>query len=124
MVKTGQRRSWCGQKYTVGKRDDNGWQIVWDGKGPGYLRFTDRELEVDELISDIAAADPAISPAHYKGNCSFEAIDVVEGFGLNYRLGNVIKYVLRADKKGKPVQDLKKAVWYLQREIAKREDGK
>lgn len=68
--------------------------------------------------------DPAISPTHYKGNGTFEAIDVIEAFQLNYRLGNVIKYVLRADKKGKPVQDLKKAVWYLQREIAKREEGK
>ena len=45
----------------------------------------------------------------------------IEAKDLNYRLGNVIKYVSRAEKKENPLVDLKKAAWYLNREIATRE---
>lgn len=55
-------------------------------------------------------------PKHYQSQ-DIEAIDVIEGFELNYNLGNVVKYVLRAGKKGLRVIDLKKAAWYLDREI-------
>ena len=47
-------------------------------------------------------------------------IDFIEAKDLNYRLGNVVKYVSRAGKKGDPIEDLEKALWYLQREIAAR----
>lgn len=43
-------------------------------------------------------------PEHYSDN-GIEAIDVIEGFELNFNLGNVIKYILRADKKGNKKQD-------------------
>jgi hypothetical protein len=61
------------------------------------------------------------SPAHYQAANGLEAIDVIEGFGLNYRLGNAVKYLLRAGKKdpAKRRQDLEKARWYVQREIEK-----
>jgi len=55
-------------------------------------------------------------PPHYTVN-GIEVIDVIENYKLNYKLGNVVKYVLRADLKGNRLQDLKKALWYLQREI-------
>ena len=64
--------------------------------------------------------DDPINPSHYKQN-GIEVIDVVEAYVLNYRLGNVIKYVLRHSQKGKPLEDLKKARWYLDREISKHE---
>lgn len=48
-----------------------------------------------------------------------ECIEVIEAFGLNFHLGNVVKYVLRHDKKASPLQDLKKARWYLDREISR-----
>lgn len=57
-------------------------------------------------------------PDHYISS-SIEAIDVIEGFELNFNLGNVIKYILRADKKGNKKQDLEKAEWYLKRELQK-----
>jgi hypothetical protein len=57
-------------------------------------------------------------PAHYKAQNGLEAIDVIEGFGLGFHLGNVVKYVLRSDRKGATVQDLQKADWYLRRQIA------
>jgi hypothetical protein len=66
------------------------------------------------------APDMVNHPPHYTVN-GIEVIDVIENYKLNYRLGNVVKYVLRADLKGNRLQDLKKALWYLQREIDKTE---
>jgi hypothetical protein len=57
-------------------------------------------------------------PAHYGGEDNpYEAIKVVEAWSLGFCLGNVVKYVSRAGKKGDPLEDLKKARWYLDREI-------
>lgn len=61
-----------------------------------------------------------INPDHYKAK-QFQVIDVIEGFSLGFCLGNVLKYVLRAGKKGNALEDLKKARWYLNREIENRE---
>jgi len=62
-------------------------------------------------------ADMVNHPAHYKTG-GIETIDFIEAKGLNYRLGNVVKYVTRADHKGDRLENLKKAQWYLEREIA------
>lgn len=57
-------------------------------------------------------------PAHYGGaDNPYEAIKVIEAWGLGFCLGNTVKYIARAGKKGATVQDLKKARWYLDREI-------
>ena len=63
-------------------------------------------------------ADPVNHPAHYKVG-GVETIDFIEAKNLNYNLGNVVKYLTRADHKGNRVQDLEKAMWYLKREIEK-----
>ena len=63
-------------------------------------------------------SDPVHSPSHYKSG-GIEVIDVIEAFELNFRLANVIKYVLRAGRKGDALEDLEKAAWYLDREIEK-----
>lgn len=55
-------------------------------------------------------------PSHYKSG-RIEAIDVIEDFKLNFNLGNAVKYILRAGKKGCRKEDLKKAIWYLHREL-------
>lgn len=57
-------------------------------------------------------------PAHYQGN-GLEAIDVIEAFDLGFNMGNAIKYILRAGKKGDKCEDLAKAQYYLAREILK-----
>lgn len=62
------------------------------------------------------------SPSHYTHG-KIEPIDAIEDWNLNFRLANVVKYVARAEHKGKPLEDLKKALWYLQREIDKRESN-
>ena len=66
-------------------------------------------------------SDPVHNPPHYKSG-GIEAIDVIEAFELNFRLANVIKYVLRAGRKGDALEDLEKAAWYLDREIDKLEE--
>lgn len=61
-------------------------------------------------------------PEHYGGDTPYEAIKVIEAWNLNFRLGNCVKYINRADSKGTRLKDLKKAAWYLNREIAKEEE--
>jgi len=56
------------------------------------------------------------SPPHYTTG-GIETIDFIEAKQLNYNLGNVVKYITRADHKGNRVEDLRKAKWYLEREI-------
>jgi Protein of unknwon function (DUF3310) len=57
-------------------------------------------------------------PDHYGGeDNTYEAIKVVEAWELDFHLGNVVKYVSRAGKKGDALEDLKKARWYLDRKI-------
>lgn len=59
-------------------------------------------------------------PKHYNAG-RIEVIDAIEDWKLGFHLGNVVKYVARAEHKGKPLEDLKKAVWYLNRAIEKLE---
>lgn len=64
--------------------------------------------------------DPVNHPRHYTSHPSgIEVIEITRHMGFN--LGNVVKYVLRCDLKADAVEDLRKARWYLDDEIAKRE---
>lgn len=58
-------------------------------------------------------------PVHY--NKGIETIDYIESWEMNFNRGNIIKYVTRSPYKGKELEDLKKARFYLDREIAKLE---
>jgi hypothetical protein len=70
-------------------------------------------------------AEAVNHPAHYGGAANpYEAIKVIEAWGLGFCLGNTVKYISRAGKKDSMLQDLKKAAWYLAREIANMEEGK
>ena len=61
-----------------------------------------------------------IHPPHYGGDTTYEAIKVIEAWKLNFHLGNVVKYISRSGKKQIcPIEDLKKARWYLDRHIEK-----
>ena len=59
-------------------------------------------------------------PSHY--NQGIEAIDIIESWDLNFSLGNAIKYILRSPYKGKQIEDLEKARWYIDREINRLKD--
>ena len=75
-------------------------------------------------------ADNVNHPAHYTAG-KIEVIDFIEDKKLNFNLGNVVKYVARCGRKkssgksmeAKALEDLKKARWYIEREIATREKG-
>jgi hypothetical protein len=70
------------------------------------------------FTSNESVADNVNHPAHYKVG-GIETIDFIEAKNLSYHLGNVVKYIARADSKGNREEDLLKARWYLNREIAK-----
>lgn len=85
----------------------------------------DALVPVDEPVPN----DPVDHPTHYTSSaakCSacghrIECIDVTES--MPFTLGNAVKYLWRAGLKGSAVEDLKKAIWYIDREIKRREKG-
>jgi hypothetical protein len=66
--------------------------------------------------------DAVNSPSHYTVG-GIETIDFIEAKRLDYNLGNVVKYVTRADYKGNKLEDLQKALWYLNRAVDKATKG-
>ena len=62
-------------------------------------------------------------PEHYGGDTTHEAIKVIEAWDLNFNLGSALKYIRRAGKKpgAETLEDLKKARWYVNREVERRE---
>lgn len=86
----------------------------------GHTRFDGADDIYGEQIIAKPVHDAVNHPKHYTSHASgVECITITEHFGFN--LGNVIKYLWRAEEKGAPIEDLKKAAWYLNREIQKRE---
>lgn len=67
--------------------------------------------------------DPVNAPSHYLRS-SITPIDAIEAWGLGFSLGNAVKYIARAGYKGDRLEDLKKAAWYLNREIQNMEKAK
>lgn len=60
--------------------------------------------------------DSVNNPEHYNIG-DIEVIDFIDSWNLNFNLGNVIKYVARCDYKGNKLEDLQKAIFYIEREI-------
>ena len=78
----------------------------------------DRMVEMFEPNERVEFKPDAVNhPAHYKVG-GIETIDFIEAKKLNYNIGNVVKYLTRADHKGNRKQDLEKAKWYLERELS------
>jgi hypothetical protein len=70
--------------------------------------------------------DPVDHPRHYNSHparcvcgAGIECIQIVEH--MTFNLGNAVKYLWRHDSKGNPLEDLRKAIWYVQREITRLE---
>ena len=68
------------------------------------------------LMFEVEEKEMIDHPKHYNMG-KYEAIDVIEDWNLGFNLGNTIKYISRAGHKDDIIQDLKKALWYLIREI-------
>lgn len=64
-------------------------------------------------------------PAHYHAESGLEVIDIIEAWALNYNRGNALKYLARAGRKdpASEAQDLKKALWYIERELKRLEEA-
>ena len=71
----------------------------------------------DPVKFEPVKADPVNHPTHYTTG-GIETIDFIEAKKLGYNLGNVVKYITRSGLKGNQLEDLRKAQWYLSREIA------
>jgi hypothetical protein len=71
-----------------------------------------------KIMKEIQQREMVNHPDHYQGSGGMEVIDIIENYDLGFSLGNAIKYILRSNKKGSAKQDLKKAIWYINREIS------
>lgn len=63
-------------------------------------------------------AEQVNHPLHYNQG-AIEVIDAIEDWGLGFNLGNAVKYIARCEHKGNKEQDIKKAIWYMERELKK-----
>lgn len=64
--------------------------------------------------------DAVNHPSHYNQG-RIEVIEVIEDWNLDFHLGNTVKYIARSPHKGRTLEDLKKAAWYLNRKITQLE---
>jgi len=84
----------------------------------GRPRQIPSTLVPNAVMSMAVYADDMVNhPPHYKTG-GIETIDFIEAKNLGYNLGNVVKYISRADYKGDRLENLKKAQWYMNREVA------
>lgn len=95
---------WCEQCYKVGLE-----------KEAEKLGITAKELEERALKKEMVN-----HPAHYNAG-NIEVIDAIDDWNLGFSLGNAVKYIARAEHKGKKLEDLKKAQWYLNHEVERLE---
>ena len=90
----------------------------------GHMPWLKEEREAQEELNgnlskeykDLLIKDDGVDRSHYQ-TAAFEPIEIIEAYGLGFNLGNAIKYILRAPFKGSFKDDLKKSIWYLEREI-------
>lgn len=92
-----------------------------------YIEMSPNAMRINALESSIIGPDNVNHPPHYQSESGLEAIDVIEAFTENLigpdavYTANILKYVLRWPKKN-GIEDLKKAVWYLNKLITKLEN--
>jgi hypothetical protein len=103
-------------KYVVVEfEDDEAWYYP--------ISLVDEHLVEDEMYDSkfsplSLTIDNVNHPSHYGGSENkYEAIRVIEAWKSCFHIGNVLKYLSRAGKKGDELEDLKKAMWYLKRKI-------
>ena len=87
---------------------------------PSYVyKLRSNNKPVNKSSTKKEVVDKVNHPPHYKVG-GIETIDFIEAKKLNYNLGNVVKYLTRADHKGNRDEDLQKALWYLNREVMRK----
>lgn len=86
---------------------EESWETIFDSNDSDTLEEEKKKPKDKEMVNH---------PSHYNKG-SIEVIDFIEDQDLGFHEGNTVKYVCRAKHKGKEIEDLKKALWYLQRKI-------
>ena len=81
------------------------------------LMSSERDRFISALSSE-SESERVDHPAHYHPS-TIETVEVIEAWKLGFNLGNVVKYIARAELKGSRREDLLKALWYLERELSK-----
>jgi hypothetical protein len=113
------------------KVNSKAYAYILRSKARALIPKADIEVAADNMVAEdtlppeagvtfipaFLQADEVNHPPHYMVG-GIETIDFIEAKGLDYNLGNVVKYVSRADQKGNKLQDLEKARWYLERAIS------
>jgi hypothetical protein len=114
-----------GLVYDVLKRMNNKTAPAKRGRKPKALpvlgsgdAYEQKNNTWQAVVTTTPQVDNVNHPSHYKVG-GVETIDFIEAKKLTYNLGNVVKYVTRAEHKGNTYEDLCKARWYLNREISK-----
>ncbi len=90
-------------------------------KGTSPQRSLAVAAKVFNASDGVADHDPVNRPSHYTVT-KLSPLEVIEEWKLNYHRGQVLKYLGRAPYKGNELEDLKKAQWYLAREIVRLEE--
>ena len=73
---------------------------------------------LDEAIKAYEVKDAEIvTPKHYNNKLGYDVIDVANDYKLNFNRGSAVKYIIRAGKKTNEIEDLEKAIDFIQREI-------
>jgi hypothetical protein len=84
------------------------------------VRAVPRIFSEPQQVQELQKSDLVNHPSHYTDG-GIETIDFIEAKKLNYHIGNAVKYLSRAGKKGsskvEEIQDLDKAIWYIRRRI-------
>lgn len=116
----GPMKVWTDVVMHVG--DDRRWSTATGEQLPPYRHPAKLDLVHEYGVPDDVGVehDPVNHPRHYTGHPSgVECIEITEH--MNFCRGNAVKYIWRAGDKGDEIEDLKKARWYLDREIARLE---
>lgn len=107
--------------------EDGGWtQYVEYVKqlGINHSKFAEMTTGETSMVKKEFVNDPINSPSHYADGRKYEPIHVIRDWNLNFSLGNAVKYISRAGRKDptKTIEDLKKAIFYIQNEISALEE--
>ena len=107
-----------GNIYVVEDVKSNSIGFINENNQLHYVSYEDLLTDFSNLqqVNDIKV-NYEIVPSHYDNKKGYDVIDISKHYNLNFNRGNVVKYICRAGKKDNELQDLKKALDYLQREI-------
>lgn len=106
----------CGDKFTVSTHEDYCPECEKVMTPPEDDKKSKLKQTLQKELDAVQKEDMVNHPPHYTQG-KIEVIDFIEDQQFPYHLGNVIKYISRAGRKGDKLEDLKKAQWYLARYI-------